>query len=195
MVPEVGVDEERRWPADGGGHPLATAVGVHGDGLDHQVVLPVGASHEPEHRAVRPERGMLPRGLLADDHVRDAPVGSGPVHAHRVQRRRLEPEPRPLVERSSGGLAESVEQVRQRGVAPGVAGDVGVQPAPEGLLPDGRHELLDDRRPLLVGDGVEVADRFVGVLHRRGHGVGRAQLVLAVGGRAHVAVEGSARRP
>ncbi len=67
--------------------------------------------------------------------------------------------------------------------------EVAPQPRAEGVIADGRHELLDDGGALLVGDGVEVADRLLRVLHDRRHRVRGDQLVLAMGRRSHVTIE------
>ena len=67
--------------------------------------------------------------------------------------------------------------------------DVVVQAVAEGIVAERGDELLDDGSALLVGDGIEVADRLVGVLDQRGDRMRGDQLVLAVGRRAHLAVE------
>ncbi len=96
---------------------------------------------------------------------------------------------RPVVERLARGLAQGSEEVVQAGVAPGVPVDVCMQPRAECVVAERSDELLDDRRTLLVGDGVEVADSLVGVFHARGHWVRGHELILAVRRRTHLSVE------
>ena len=59
----------------------------------------------------------------------------------------------------------------------------------EAIHADRRHELLEDRRALAVGDAVEVEERGVGVGDVPGDRMGRDELVLSVRPVLHAGVE------
>ena len=59
--------------------------------------------------------------------------------------------------------------------------EVRMQAGAEGLVPESGDQLLDVGSTLLIGDGVEVDDRFVGVLDASVDGMRGNQLVLAIG--------------
>ncbi len=189
VVAQVRVDEERCGAADRLGHGQPCAADADRERLDIQGRPRHGLSDQAKRRGVRTQGRVLRRRFLPDLHVDDVSLRFRPAHPDRVQRRCLQPQPRPLLEGFAGRLAERREEVSQARVAPGVSVEVALQPDAEGVVTQRRHELFDDGGALLVGDGVEVAYCLVGVLHAGGDGVRRHELVLPMGSRAHVAVE------
>ncbi len=91
---------------------------------------------------------------------------------------------RPLVD------LELAQEVAQLGVAPGVGLEVAPQALHELLAPDVGDELLQHRRPLGVGDPVEVDLDVLEVTDRGDDRVRRAELVLPIGPRLLGRVEG-----
>ncbi len=125
------------------------ALALHLDGRERgalQPVAPPSVGADGEH--VRAGRALRPPGV---QHQRVAvalqgqPVGAG----------LLQPALPPRVEVAAARLRQRVDEVLQRGAAPRVAGEVVGHPAGEGLLADVRHQLVQDRRALGVGDRVE----------------------------------------
>ena len=67
------------------------------------------------------------------------------------------------VERPSCGITQGGQEVSERGIPPRVAPEVRPDAVAERLPADGRHQLLEHRRALLVGDAVEAQFRLVRV--------------------------------
>ena len=92
---------------------------------------------------------------------------------------------------SAAGVRKLGQKVGQARVAPGVVLEVVAQTAQEVGLADERHELLERRGALGVGDAVEVGVHRLQVNHVSGDRVGGGQLILPV--RPRLALVGECR--
>ena len=140
----------------------------------------------PDREPVGAQLARAGTGAALDDLERGVRVPSSPTlndGAQRVEPGRPQPLRAPARQVAAGGLGERAEQVVERRVAVGVAREVEPQARQELVLPDVGDQLLEDARALGVGDAVEVDLDGLQVGDVRGDGVGRGQLVLAVGPR------------
>ncbi len=184
----VVVDQHQRGPDQSGqlGHLGARRGG------DVQLDL-VGADQPPllvavvqaDRDPVRPEHRVARGGLLEHRERGDPAVRVGhQLRRQHVHPGRLQPGAGPLghgVAAPARGLGEHRQQVGQGGVAEGVALEVPPRALEERLRPDVRHQLLQHRRALGVGDAVEVELGVLQVVDVRRDRVRRRQLVLPVG--------------
>ncbi len=179
VIVVVGEDEQRsgtsRCPRDQGTRP--------GDaGSDRLEPPPFGPVGEDRHlEGVRAQRRVSVRRRLFQGQRIDATVGGLPAGRDGIDRRGLEPEPCPVAQVASRTRLERGEEVRQRGVAPGVAREIGPHAGGEGVTADGGRELLQHRSTLPVRDAVEVQEGAVGIRGVAGDGMRGGQLILSVG--------------
>ena len=93
----------------------------------------------------------------------------------------FEPERGPSAKVPAARDLKLCEQVAELGVAVCMFREVGGDAGEEGVDSHPRNELLEHRSALGVGDAVEVHLHGLEILDGRDHGMGRGQLVLAVG--------------
>lgn len=115
----------------------------------------------------------VPR-VLPDHQPAHRPVGGALDLGHQLGGAGgLQPGPRPRPQVAPGGLLQTGPQVAHLGVSKGMASEVVTGPGKEGFLADIRHQLLQDRGALGVGDAVEVLPGRLHVLDHRDDRVGR----------------------
>ncbi len=148
-----------------------------------QALDPLSVGHEVVEADADPvttQRGVLHRrGLHDRDRAVVALVVQLEPRCQRVHAAGLQPLLRPRVQLAARGLLERPEQVAELAVAEGVALEVATQAGQEVLQTDPRHQLLEHRGALGVGDAVEVDLDGLQVVVVRRDRVGAGQLVLA----------------
>ena len=141
------------------GHRQVEQVRRGAGGLDPDVAHPLEPRDAP---GVGADPQRVHARLTA---VRAGREQRGPDQADRVGAGAVQPGAGPRRQVPVGGVADRPHQVRQLCVAPRVLREVAAQPLDELLLGHQRHQLVQDRLALVVGDRVEVREGVVHVGH------------------------------
>ncbi len=176
----VVVEQDERGPGEAGGavNDGAGAGDVQLEALGaHQRAVGV-AVVEADGDPVR----ALDVAVLEHGEFGDPALGvDGELRGEGVDAGGLQPGGGPGLEVAAAGLLQDVQQVGEFGVAEGVPVEVAAGALEEGVGAGVRHELLEHRGTLGVGDAVEVELGVLEVPDVRRDRVGGGELVLPVG--------------
>ena len=140
--------------------------------------------------AMRPQIRVIGGSALLHRERVDRAVSDAEVRGDCVDAGAFEPELRPAPQFTPGAALKRAEEIRQRGVAPGVGAEIVAHSLAEAVVAEEGDQLLQHGGALAVGDAVEVEECRVGVRHLAGDRVGGRQLILLVGPGFHPRVEG-----